>query len=46
MRTAEMIVKEYLGQGYSLESLRVLADSRAEPIRTEMLALLADAEVA
>lgn len=38
MRTAESIINEYLAQGYSLESLRVLAESRSEPLRSDMLA--------
>lgn len=40
MRTAEIIVKEYLERGYSLESLRVLAESRSEPLCSEMLAIV------
>ncbi|MCC8189274.1 MAG: hypothetical protein LIP77_01385 [Planctomycetes bacterium] len=41
MRTAETIVKEYLERGYSLESLRLLAESRPEPMRSALLALVA-----
>ncbi len=44
MRTAENIIKEYLDRGYGLESLRVLAESRSEPLCSEMLALLRDME--
>lgn len=40
MRTAEIIVKEYLERGYNLESLRVLAESRSEPLCSEMLAII------
>lgn len=41
MRTAETIIKEYLELGYSPESLRVLAESRSEPLCSEMLGILA-----
>ncbi len=40
MRTAEIIIKEYLEQGYSLPALRVLAESRSEPLRSNMYAIL------
>lgn len=44
MRTAKDIIEEYQAKGYGMESLRVLADSRDEPLRTEMLSLLAETE--
>lgn len=40
MTTAESIVNEYLERGYSLESLRVLAESRQQPLAGEMLAVI------
>ncbi|MDR0363240.1 MAG: hypothetical protein LBJ46_11245 [Planctomycetota bacterium] len=40
MRNAKDIIKKYQARGYSMESLRVLADSRDEPLRSEMLGLL------
>ncbi len=40
MRSAETIILEYLGRGYSIECLRVLAESRSEPLCSEMLAFL------
>ena len=46
MRTAETIVKEYLERGYSIETLKLLAETRPEPLRTEMTALLDAMEVA
>lgn len=42
MRTAKEIIEEYKARGYNMESLRVLADSRDEPLRAEMLALLSN----
>jgi hypothetical protein len=42
MRTAKEIIEEYKARGYNMESLRVLADSRDEPVRSEMLALLSN----
>lgn len=44
MRTAKDIIDEFRARGYGKESLRVLADSRDEPLRSEMLALLAQEE--
>lgn len=40
MRTAETIVKEYLERGYGVESLRVLAESRPEPLCSQMLTII------
>ena len=40
MTIAESVVKEYLERGYSLESLRLLAESREQPLGGEMLAII------
>ncbi len=41
MRTAEDIVKDYRARGYSDERLRALANGRPEPIRSQILEILA-----
>ncbi|MCL2001505.1 MAG: hypothetical protein FWG74_08735, partial [Planctomycetes bacterium] len=40
MRNAKAIIQEYLERGYSIECLRVLAESRSEPLCSEMLEVL------
>ncbi len=40
MTSAESIVKHYLERGYSLESLRLLAESRDQPLALDMLAVI------
>lgn len=40
MRTAETIVKEYLERGFSVEALKLLAETRPEPLCSEMKAVL------
>lgn len=40
MSTAETLVKEYLDRGYSLEALRLVAESRQQPLGSEMLAII------
>lgn len=40
MTSAELIVKQYLDRGYSLESLRLLAESREQPLGAAMLAVI------
>lgn len=44
MRTAQDIINDYRKRGYSDERLRALANGRAEPMRSEMLALLGDTQ--
>ncbi|MCD8350445.1 MAG: hypothetical protein LUC93_07540 [Planctomycetaceae bacterium] len=44
MTSAESIVKHYLERGYSLESLRLLAESREQPLALDMLAVIARLE--
>jgi len=41
MRTADDIIRDYRARGYSDERLRALANGRPEPVRSEMLELLA-----
>ncbi len=43
MRTAEDIVEDYRGRGYSNDRIRALANGRPEPMRSAILALLAEA---
>lgn len=40
MTTAESFVKEYLERGYGLESIRLLAESREQPLGAEILAVI------
>ena len=44
MKTAEQIIKEYLERGYSLESLRILAESREQPLGSRMLVIIESME--
>ncbi|MCD8138507.1 MAG: hypothetical protein LUE17_01790 [Planctomycetaceae bacterium] len=44
MTSAESIVKHYLERGYSLESLRLLAESREQPLALDMLAVISRLE--
>ncbi len=42
MRTAEDIVRDYRNRGYNEDRLRALANGRPEPMRSQILALLAE----
>lgn len=46
MRIAEIVIKEYIQNGYSIDELRSLVENRPEPLRSELISILDSMEEA